>query len=702
MLDWITGLFASGNFIPHGYCLAWNPLLLWTLVISHLLIGVAYFSIPVTLMYFLRLQKSLAFNWIFVLFAGFILTCGAGHFLNVLDIWRPQYQIEALLMAVTAVISVVAAIALWVMVPRISAYIDRSLDAHRRLNDSMAVAELRNAQLEESEKRFRLTLDNAPIGLSLVSLEGRWISVNRALCAMLGYSEPELLSMTFQQITHPEDLNDDLGNVIDLINGKADSYRMNKRYFHKQGHVIHAQLDVVIVRSPSKIPLYFVSQIQDVSKELELLNQLSYQARHDPITSLPNRLDFDETLKACCENPEQPPHAGYLLYLDLDHFKVINDTCGHTAGDKLLREMPLVLKSALRPQDYLARLGGDEFGVILKQVSAETACATAQRLINAVDEYHLHYSNQTFKVSLSVGISAMQASNGNCAMTLTQADTACYIAKSLGRGRYQMYKVDDADIQQAEQTLSWAQRIQKAFEGSKFEVYLQSIISRDKELVGYEALIRMRDTDNGIVLPNDFLPSAQRMNWMTRLDQWMVTEVLKIISNRQHPAETYISVNLSAKSVSDPAFTQWLIGALDSNWTPNESVRFEITETEYLQTTAVEINFLKELRGRGYRVSLDDFGSGYNSFNLLKRLKVDGLKIDSSFTRDLLRDPVDRALIEAIASIGQAMNIEVTAEGVEDEETYRILHKMGIGAFQGYLFHRAEPAGRAIARRYIH
>jgi EAL domain-containing protein (putative c-di-GMP-specific phosphodiesterase class I) len=192
------------------------------------------------------------------------------------------------------------------------------------------------------------------------------------------------------------------------------------------------------------------------------------------------------------------------------------------------------------------------------------------------------------------------------------------------------------------------------------------------------------------------------MSWMTRIDQWMVTEVLKIISARKHPEHVYISVNLSAKSVSDPAFVSWLLTALDTEWTPNAALRFEITETEYLQTSQVEMRFFEELRRRGYHVSLDDFGSGYNSFNLLKRLKVDGIKIDSAFTRDLMRDPVDRALIEAIASIGRAMNIEVTAEGVEDEETYRILHKMGVGAFQGYLFHRAEPAGRAVARRYIH
>lgn len=555
-------------------------------------------------------------------------------------------------------------------------------------------------KLEESERRFRLTLINAPIGLAVVSLEGRWLMVNHALCTMLGYSEDELLRKTFQDITHPDDLHEDMAHVLDLISGKADCYRMHKRYFHKLGQIIHIQLDVTILRNDQGMPLHFVSQIQDIGKELALKEKLTYQANHDLMTGLPNRAHFDETLKRCCMQSDQG--TCYLLYLDLDHFKIVNDTCGHAAGDQLLREIALVLKSVLQPGDFLARLGGDEFGIILSHSTSTYAEQTAQKLIEAAAEYQLTYNKQTFKISLSVGITSTRNAGYDDSVVLAQADTACYTAKNLGRGRFQMYQADDLEIRQSEQNLSWSQRIQKAFEGDQFEVYLQSIMSRDKKLAGYEALIRMHDTDNSIILPNDFLPSAQRMSWMTRIDQWMVTEVLKIISARKHPNHSYISVNLSAKSVSDPAFVAWLLSALDSHRTPNAALRFEITETEYLQTSQLEIRFFDELRRRGYRISLDDFGSGYNSFNLLKRLKVDGIKIDSLFTRDLMRDPVDRALIEAIASIGRAMNIEVTAEGVEDEETYRILHNLGVGAFQGYLFHRAEPAGSAVTYQHIH
>ena len=709
MFEWISNLFTSSGFVPHGYCLSWNPQILWTLVISNALIGIAYYSIPVTLLYFLRRQKNLKFNWIFMMFGAFIFACGTGHFINILDIWHPVYQFDALLMAVTALISVATAAALWPLVPKASTLIDEHAEANHKLAEinqrfrgSMVTLELRNKQLEESERRFRLTLNNAPIGLAVVSLEGRFQIVNRALWTMLGYTEKELMTKTFQDITHPDDLLEDMGYVLDLIEGKRDSYRMVKRYIHKQGHIIDIQLDVSIQRTEDGIPIHFVSQIQDISEALRMQARLEHQARHDQLTGLPNRLAFDAALQKHCAETKQTDQTSYMLYLDLDHFKVVNDTCGHEAGDRLLCEVASVLKTTLRPNDYLARLGGDEFGIILTGVSAKAATKIAEKLITAVDDYQLTYSNQTFKVSLSIGMSPTNHSVGSYSMVLAQADTACYTAKDRGRGRVQMYQADDLEILQAEKTLSWAQRIQHAFEDNKFEIYLQSIMSRDKELVGFEALIRMHDTDNSIILPNDFLPSAQRMSWMTRIDQWTVTEVLKMISARKQPDMTYISVNLSAKSVSDQAFVTWLLGELDMQWTPNEALRFEITETEFLQTSQVVIYFFAELRRRGYRVSLDDFGSGYNSFNLLKRLQVDGIKIDSSFTRDLMRDPVDRALIEAIASIGQAMNIEVTAEGVEDEQTYRILHKMGIGAFQGHLFHRAEPAGRAITRRYIH
>lgn len=709
MFEWISNLFTSSGFIPHGYYLSWNPQLLWTLVISHLLIGISYFSIPVTLLYFLRRQKKLKFNWIFMMFAAFIFACGAGHFVNVLDIWKPVYQFDALLAAATALISVATAIALWPLVPKVSAVLDghaetnrRLAEANRQLSSWMAMLGLRNKQLEESENRFRLTVGNAPIGLAVVSLGGRFLTVNRALSNMLGYTEAELLARTFQDITHPDDLEEDLVHVNELIAGKRDAYRMVKRYFHKNGQIINIQLDVAIQRTEYGLPMHFVSQIQDISEALHLQARLTHQALHDPLTGLPNRSAFDETLQRVCAEAGQSQQPSYLLYLDLDHFKVVNDTCGHAAGDQLLREIAPALKSALRPGDYLARLGGDEFGVILMNLQSEVALQIAHRLIAAVDDYQLSYGTHTFKVSLSVGMTSTGHPDNDHAVLLAQADTACYTAKNCGRGRVQIYKADDLEILRAEQTASWSQRIQHAFEDGKFEIYLQSIMGRDKELAGFEALIRMRDSDNSIILPNDFLPSAQRLSWMTRIDQWAVTEVLKIISARKHPHSTYISVNLSAKSVSDPSFVSWLLGALATHGAASKCLRFEITETEYLQTSQAEIDFLVELRRRGYRIVLDDFGSGYNSFNLLKRLHVDGLKIDGSFTRDLIRDPVDRALIEAIASIGQSMDIEVTAEGVEDELTYRILHKMGVGAFQGHLFHRAEPASTAVARRHIH
>jgi diguanylate cyclase (GGDEF)-like protein/PAS domain S-box-containing protein len=835
IIQWLV----SPGLLPHGYCLAWAPGLLWTLVVGNALIGLAYFSIPMTLVYFVRQHRELRFNWVFVMFSIFIFACGTTHFINILNIWIPVYRLDATLMALAAAISVVTAIAIWPLAPRASAFLKERIQSHdtlqavnRRLEESMRLLEQRSQQAEESERRFRLTLDNAPIGLAIVSLEGRFATVNQALCAMLGYTDAELRARTFQDITHPDDLQEDLNYVQNLLDGRRDSYRMEKRYFHRQGQIINIQLDVAILRDDAGAPVHFISQIQDISvrksyeetlheaKELaqvtlssigdgvirtdaagvitfcnaaaakilevpserlvgqqfrsavelyrgesqvrvenpvaqvlasgeslrldlfsgvrtaggemrpisdsispvrdiagrvigavfvfqdvsdarKLTDRLSYQARHDLLTGLPNRLAFEEALVDCVTAAREGRGRHFLMYLDLDHFKMVNDTRGHAAGDRLLREVSTLLQGYLPEGDYFARLGGDEFAVILRDADAQEAQRLADSLIAALGGYRLRLGDRQLKVGLSIGISMIHAGNCDPSMVMAQADTACYAAKDQGRGRYQIYQADDAEILLAERTLDWAQRIQSAFDDNRFEVYLQEIVDRDRRLLGYESLIRMRGDNGHIIMPGSFIPAAQRMGWMSRIDQWMLREVLAL-ARRRHDGtapQPYLSLNLSARSVGDPAFIDWMLPLLDASGIDNRILRFEITETEQLQANETELRLVDQLRQRGYHVWLDDFGTGYNSFDLLKRLRVHGIKIDGSFTRGLLRDPIDRALTEAIVSIGKVMNLEIVAEGVEDEATYQALLGMGVHAFQGHLFHKAEAAVEAIRRQ---
>lgn len=281
MLDSIVGYLGDSKFLPHGYCLSWEPWLLWSLVGSHAVIGLSYYSIPIALLIFIKRQPDLKFNWIFWLFGLFIFACGTTHFISILDIWFPLYRIDAVAMVLTAAISALSALAMWPLVPQASAFLSarerarqKLYAANRNLGESLELLKHRRSQIEESERRFRLTLETAPIGCAIVGLDGRWITVNQALCAMFGYSEQELLTRTFQDMTHPDDLDRDLGEVKNLLEGRRDTYRIEKRYVVEQGRVIHTQLDVAILRDERGQPIHFISQIQDITARKQIEKEL--------------------------------------------------------------------------------------------------------------------------------------------------------------------------------------------------------------------------------------------------------------------------------------------------------------------------------------------------------------------------------------------------------------------------------------------
>jgi len=281
MSELFTSISGGSGFLPHGFCLAWDPVLLWTLVTSHAIIGLSYFSIPIALIHFVRRHKQLRFNWVFLMFGAFILACGVSHFVSLVNIWFPIYRYDAALLALTAGVSVATAILLWPLLPKVSVFLDEERftrqelqDVNRRLSLSLELLEQRRVRVEQSERRFRLSFENAPIGKAMVGLDGRWLDVNHALCQMLGYSEQELLGSTFQALTHPQDLEQDLAHVSDLLEGRGNNYRMDKRYIHKRGHEIHAQLDVAMLRDEQGQPLHFISQIQDITERKQVQSEL--------------------------------------------------------------------------------------------------------------------------------------------------------------------------------------------------------------------------------------------------------------------------------------------------------------------------------------------------------------------------------------------------------------------------------------------
>lgn len=430
------GLFSGSSFIPHGYCLAWNPLLVSAEVGADALIALAYFSIPLALMVFIRRNPSLHFNWVFVMFSTFIFACGAGHLIDIVNLWYPVYELEISLRIVTATASVLTAMMLWPMLPKATALLrfnSAASDSLRRIND-----ELRRSHdaLAESHERFRLTLQNAPIGLAIVGLDGRFMDVNPALYDMLGYSEQELLGMTFQDLTHPDDLEQDLAYVEQTLRGERDQYRMQKRYFHRFGHIVYIQLDVSIVRSADSQPLNFVVQIQDITSRIERENALQQSALTDELTSLPNRRAFLDEAARLLTRARRTGEPISLLMIDIDRFKAINDTHGHAAGDLVLRAMKELVGPRLRGGDLLARLGGEEFGVLLPATGQRAAQEIAERIRHAIADADLRNEDGApIALTASLGL-AIVVGEESIHDALRRADLAMYRAKRDGRNRF--------------------------------------------------------------------------------------------------------------------------------------------------------------------------------------------------------------------------------------------------------------------------
>ncbi|HEY0913378.1 MAG TPA: EAL domain-containing protein [Solimonas sp.] len=553
--------------------------------------------------------------------------------------------------------------------------------------------------LRESETLFRHTFDNAPIGIALVSPEGRWLAVNRALPRLVGYSERELLDMTFQDITHPEDVDSDLAMLEQVLAGKREGYTLDKRYIHKNGHVVDIQLDVSLKRDPQGRPQFFISQIQDISERKRYEDSLTHEAHHDALTGLPNRRYFEDVLDERLYSGGLGRRRQTLLYLDLDRFKLINDTCSHQAGDRVLRELSRLLSERLRSGDVLARLGGDEFAVIADCAGAEEALRLANSLIQVVGAYRLVWEDRQFQLGLSIGIAVADDMTRSSAELLKRADTACYIAKQRGCNRAQVYQQSDEEVQQAHSDMDWASRLEQALDEDRMQLHAQKIVALDgRRSPGLEVLIRLREPDGRLIYPGAFIPPAIRFGLAGKLDRWIVQKTLSFLQQRDRRGGdggmggyAYLTLNLSGSSIADPDFKPLLLDTLRETRADPARIGFEITEATAFGRQAAAKELLDALRERGHRILLDDFGSGFTSFECLKSLQVDGIKVDQSYTRDLVHDPVNQTIVQSICKIGQCLNLEVIAEGVEDQQTLEALTSLGVRNAQGHLFHVASP-----------
>jgi len=430
----------------------------------------------------------------------------------------------------------------------------------------------------------------------------------------------------------------------------------------------------------------------DATEARQLRKRLTWQAQHDALTQLPNRQAFEAKLdELISKNINVPQNQHGLIYIDLDQFKIVNDTVGHAAGDELLKQISTILQQQVRDSDLLARIGGDEFAIVLENCSTANAEQIAEKVRQAVQNHRFTWNDRVFDIGTSIGIAQMKGLI-NKANVMSQADVACYIAKEQGRNRVHTFKDDDQALAKEFNNLDWANRIKRALEDEQFVLYAQKItpLQHTEERDTYEVLIRLQPPEGDLIFPDQFLPAAERFNLMGELDIYIVKcayEWLKLNFNNVK----LLNINISGQSLDDQKFNDALLALLELDTKINQKICFEITETTAITHMSASISFLNSIKNHGCSLALDDFGSGFSSFGWLKNLPVDYVKIDGTFVLDVLSDSVDAAMVRAIHSISEEMNIKTIAEFVENQAVSDWLKETGIDYAQGYHFSKPSP-----------
>ena len=556
--------------------------------------------------------------------------------------------------------------------------------------------------LQQSEEHFRNAFDHAA-GMALISADGQWKRVNRSLCQILGFSEQELLSTNFQEVTYPDDLGDDLVHIYQLLEGKRSIDQREKRYLHKKGHPIWVLQSASVARNAEGEPLHLILQIQDITERKRAEEQVHHAAFHDALTGLPNRTLLSDRLSLALARAKRNKEYQFaVLFLDLDRFKLVNDSLGHTLGDQLLMELGRRLQLCMRKADTVARLGGDEFGMLLDGIKDPyDAIYIAERIQQELTE-PFTLNGHEFLTTTSIGIAFSQTGYDGPEDILRDADIAMYRAKANGKARYEVFDV--AMHSHAVEMLTLERELRHAIERKEVHVHYQPIVSlRDRSVVGFEALARIDSPELGPISPAQFIPLAEETGLIVPLGMLVLQEACKQMLqwHTQYPREQplTISVNLSSKQFTQLNLVELIKKGLEETGLNPACLTLEITESVIMEKAQDVAEMLAQLKSLGVKLRIDDFGTGYSSLSYLHSFPFDILKVDQSFICRMVSDNHSTGIVETILTLAQKLGKQVVAEGVEHEEQVAALLALGCGFGQGFLF--SQPLWAADAEMLI-
>lgn len=566
------------------------------------------------------------------------------------------------------------------------------------IRNRIAALHLSEQALHEEKERAEVTLHSIGDGVITTDLQGRVLYLNPMAEILTGYTQAQATGKPIETIYRVQEQasGSQLANPVRLclaedtvISGVNLAQLINS-----DGRAFAVEETAAPIRGKAGNTIGAVLVFHDVTAARETSRKLAYQATHDALTGLINRREFERLVEETLQDAKANGTSSAFCYMDLDQFKVVNDTCGHIAGDRLLVELATMIQHRVNENDMLARLGGDEFGVLMRNIPLQEARALAEELRNRVRDYRFLWDGQTFEVGISIGVVPIRPNTNSVVEVFSNADIACFVAKDMGRNQIHVSNLNDVEQARRQQEMQWSVRIPSALENDRFVLHYQKITPLDAssgESPRCELLVRMLEEDGSLILPGRLIPAAERFRHMPEIDRWVIHNALKlIVQHGDRLGMAAYAINLSGQSLGQEDLLDFVKREILRSGVKPSLITFEITETAAIRNVSHAARFMSELKKMGCQFSLDDFGSGLSSFGYLKMLPVDYLKIDGSFVRNMLNDDHDRSIVIAIAQIAKTLNMACIAEWVEDEATLMALKEIGVDYGQGFFLHRPE------------